>query len=382
MNIVDKLRKESGGAVDIPAPNPDNPRQWRRMFCPFCDPKGRLKKPSAELNYELDRFICHRANCGRKVAGDRANRRARVKGTIVDKRYPESATASLVAFKESQSVFDYYAPAIVSAVKAVARKLGDWTKDESLRKDTLTTKALGFLWDYSQGDPLGPNDSGRLDSWDAQSNGDTQKLYAFVVEALKGDLLDYAKVIVREKNRQGMTGVSKADSNYVSVSTANPLPTDDRSSVIELDWQNRKDGVHQDDSSDLESKGNGGRSQSKDSAHFDRAYWKMADNERMAFKSWGGPVLKCTLTRNGSGPIAGHCAHCDAKLNTKELAELRDWLDHRGGMSHWNWTTGPTTLAASEWGKLTSPESKTDLNDKLESETADKKPEDYDDSAL
>ena len=92
------------------------------------------------------------------------------------------------------------------------------------------------------------------------------------------------------------------------------------------------------------------------------------------FTSWG--LIHCSLTRNGLGPIAGHCPHCDAKLYEADLAELAEWLEHRGGLMHWNWNTKARVLARNEWGKLTSPESKTRLKTKLKTEEKDERPED------
>lgn len=331
MNISDKILKATGGKAYLPAPNPDKPAQWRRMDCPFCDNYGtrrQSKKLNGTINYQYDCFRCHR--CGMKFNGDRYNKKRR-QGDIRDKRYPESATKDTATFRRSQEFFDYYAPVITTSIKYVERRIGKWSKGR-----WLNDKALELLWEYAEGDPLAPNDSGMLERWEIDANGDKQKLFSYVGAALKGDLFNFATSEIKSARHTGVTDVpewiERGGGGWESVTkVTNPVTEDgDRSPLLEdlAAADSPQDRVSDAGDSPPSSVGT------------DEVYVMLADNDDAKFSSWG---RKCEVTRNGGPPIKGHCGHCDAKLKATRVVTLAEWLAHHGGLYHGYW------LIPDEW---------------------------------
>ena len=331
MNISDKILKATGGKAYLPAPNPDKPAQWRRMDCPFCDTYGtrrQSKKANGTINYQYDCFRCHR--CGMKFNGDRYNKKRR-QGDIRDKRYPESATKDTVTFKRSQELFDYYAPVITMAIKYVNRKIGRWGKGF-----WLNAKALELLWEYAEGDPLGPNDSGMLERWEIAANGDQQKLFRYVGAALKSDLFNYATSEIKGARHTGVSNVpewvEKGGGGWESVtSVVNPLVEDGDTNTL-LEDLNAADGPAD--------RSAGNENDPLGNVSTDEIYVMLVDNDDAKFSSWG---RKCEVTRNGGAPVMGHCSHCDAKLRSHRVVTLEEWLYHHGGLAYVHW------LIPDEW---------------------------------
>ena len=331
MDISDKILKATGGKAYLPAPNPDKPAQWRRMDCPFCDTYGtrrQSKKANGTINYQYDCFRCHR--CGMKFNGDRYNKKRR-QGDIRDKRYPESCTKDTATFERSQDLFDYYAPVITTSIKYVTRKIGKWGKNR-----WLNDKALELLWEYAEGDPLAPNDSGMLERWEIAANGNKQKLFSYVGAALNGDLFTYATSEIKKARHTGVTEVpewvEKGGGGWESVTTvADPISGIDGEDGSPTQNSPLDDVI----SGDIPTAKMTGETKTPSAnVTTSEVYVMLADSEAVAFTSWG---RKCEVTRNGGPPVMGHCSHCDAKLRAHRVVTLEEWLYHHGGLAYVHW---------------------------------------------
>lgn len=146
--IEETIRREAG-SLALSLPEPDKSRYWIRLDCPFCG------KPRAVINYHSNVFACFHADCRRRLCAD------------------------------SESwLFWRFKPQIDQAARNTKAKYGRWVSWEELRQEGFACVA-------------GYDDSGQLDSWESEVNGDPDQLDRYVLQALNGDLLNYAKKQVR-----------------------------------------------------------------------------------------------------------------------------------------------------------------------------------------
>jgi len=154
--IDDVLRGEIPGAE---LPDPGDGYGWLRFPCPFCG------KPRAAVNYTIGMFVCHHGSCG-------------------ERRWARPDDAGPGEYLKCR-----YEMQIRQAVKNVRRRYGGWIKGEDVYD--LWQHAWLMLAEYDE--------TGQLDDWESEVNGDPNQLDRYVLNAVNCDLMDWAKKLYRRK---------------------------------------------------------------------------------------------------------------------------------------------------------------------------------------
>lgn len=152
--IAGVLRRQAPDA-ELPESSSEHPRKWLRFPCPFCG------KDRASINYALGLFACHHAGCRKRIWARQAN--------------PDNWLSDRFQFQLSQ------------AVSNVQGKYGQWVSGENAKD----------LWQHSRMMLTEYDRTGQLDSWEADVDGDPNQLDRYVLQALNGDLSNWAAKLVR-----------------------------------------------------------------------------------------------------------------------------------------------------------------------------------------
>jgi hypothetical protein len=169
--IADVIRERVDGDLDLPALNSGNRSKWLRFPCPFCG------KSRAAINYALNLFICYHADCRVQIWARH--------------RYADPARYLANRFQFQ----------IAQAVRNTRGSYGEWVVtregrgDKQVEKwDDLRQEAYQALAGYDQ--------SGQLDQWEADVDGDPDQVDRYVLQALNRDLSNWAMKIVRRGRGQ------------------------------------------------------------------------------------------------------------------------------------------------------------------------------------
>src|SRR5271166_5914179 len=161
MNINKIVKQEAAKVgkperkITVPAPYKRNPKKWLRFDCPFC--AGR-KHYTAAINYDAGWFECYR--CHKKLWERQPSKKR-------DDWRPDHRQARA---KESE-LFNLFKGPIADVTRIVKRRFGKWYE-----KVDLKDQATLICWNYAYGAPGLPNDSGMLEQWEADCEGDISKI--------------------------------------------------------------------------------------------------------------------------------------------------------------------------------------------------------------
>lgn len=204
LSIDDLIRRDAKTFrnLDIPEPDHGRPEAWLRLPCPFCGRGGR--RPPAVINYGIGWFGCHA--CGvRKSASYDLSAAARF-GAVLRR-------AAWTAWRKFPGV---------------------------LTLDEARSYAGERLSVYAGPDDGSCADAGALERWEKEADGEDQ-LDSYVLQALNCDLIDYARKLFRQQEREipEAAGSSRPEDEWRTQWLAGLLD----SKTFE-DWEHMRDSGH------------------------------------------------------------------------------------------------------------------------------------------
>jgi hypothetical protein len=171
MRIDRKIYQETGTSN---VPLESKRKLWQRLDCPYCGHER------AVINYSANWFQCWA--CGAKRSG-----------------YDDEALA-VVRFGVQ----------IDRAVRTVKDRFGNWLNGD---EDDIANVARWHVWNYSEGEPGGKDDAGRLAEWETECNAEDEpwRLGAKVQTVLDRDLMNWASGQKRWKEHNQLSGDMQSD---------------------------------------------------------------------------------------------------------------------------------------------------------------------------
>lgn len=184
MSIAHAIEHKAGRYVTLPDADPARPRKWLSFRCPFCD------GDRAAVNYALNCFKCPHASCPVTTIWAR-------------EKYADPRTELAHRYKFQ----------LRQAVRNVTGRYGGWL-DRHRRQD---------VWQFARQRLYEYEASGELDRWDMDVKGDPNQMDRFVLQALNGDLANWADSIKRKISKDDLKHeASSFDPDIVNARPADP----------------------------------------------------------------------------------------------------------------------------------------------------------------
>lgn len=269
-----KLLAETGNYVD-----PPNGKLWQRTACPFC---GHAR---AVVNYDSDWFQCW--SCGEKRSGY-----AEDQGSLAVVRYHRQIARAATKTKD---------------------KFGDWLNH--MDQDDVENAARWFVWNYSEGEQGSGHDAGMLDTWETRYNAEKEpwRMDSLIQHVLDKDMLNWAEKVKGWKDAHKSNKDGYGQTVSLVVGSVGAVLGDATHGTDQGDkGQSVRGMVTEGIGYQLRKK------RATNAMKYGRTdvYYRSEEppGTRVAGKMNYGPLKRCELTRNGAGPIAGHCAWCDKSL--------------------------------------------------------------------